>query len=62
MGHRHVAHTHVVHHSQNGQWAVNGMATFHSNEAANFPLAESVFYPCNDRIPFLYAVNNKYCL
>ena len=62
MGHRHVAHTHVVHHSPNGQRTVNQMSAFHSNEAANFPLAESVFYPCNDRIPFLYAVNNKYCL
>ena len=47
MRHCHVAHTHVIHHTEIAQWTVDWMTTFHSNEAANFPFAKSVFDPWN---------------
>lgn len=49
MGHGHVANTHVVHHAKNGQRAVDGMSTFHSDETSDFSLAESILDPCNDK-------------
>ncbi len=52
MGHGHVAYTHVVHHAKDGQRAVNGMPTFHSDETSDFSLAESILDPCNDRHGF----------
>lgn len=50
VGHRHVTHSHGVHHAEDGKWTANGMTTFHANQAADFACTEGILNSYKEEI------------